>query len=153
MAAGKDPASGPNTAPTKSTFDRNQALRDFNAVARTFLNQGVSNKELIQAQGQLRKLQMDNSSTPAQHQAAMQSIIARMNSLVPSKGASAQKPNIVGNKTGGVIKKAKGGMAYAKGGEMMKPVKRAQGGAGKVRKGMMTPEGKIIDAMNKIRGK
>jgi hypothetical protein len=56
MAAGKDPASGPNTAPTKSTFDRNQALRDFNSVARTFLNQGVSNKELIQAQGQLRKL-------------------------------------------------------------------------------------------------
>jgi hypothetical protein len=88
MAAGKDPASGPNTAATKSTFDRNQSLRDFNAVARTFLNQGVSNKELIQAQGQLRKLQMDNSSTPAQHQAAMQSIIARMNSLVPSKAAA-----------------------------------------------------------------
>ena len=33
------------------------------------------------------------------------------------------------------------------------PVKRAQGGAGKVRKGMMTPEGKIVDAMNKVRGK
>ena len=33
------------------------------------------------------------------------------------------------------------------------PVKRAQGGAGKVRKGMMTPEGKIIHAMNKVRGK
>jgi hypothetical protein len=100
MAAGKDPASGPNTAPTKSTFDRNQALRDFNSVARTFLNQGVSNKELIQAQGQLRKLQMDNSSTPAQHQAAMQSIIARMNSLVPSKGAGA-----------GAIKGPGGGLA------------------------------------------
>lgn len=37
--------------------------------------------------------------------------------------------------------------------EPMKPVKRAQGGAGKVRKGMMTPEGKITHAMNKIRGK
>jgi len=34
-----------------------------------------------------------------------------------------------------------------------KPVKRAQGGAGKVRKGMMTPEGKIVDSMNKVRGK
>ena len=34
-----------------------------------------------------------------------------------------------------------------------KPVKKAQGGAGKVRKGMMTPEGNIIHAMNKIRGK
>ena len=33
------------------------------------------------------------------------------------------------------------------------PVKRAQGGAGKVRKGMMTPEGKITHAMNKVRGK
>jgi hypothetical protein len=100
MAAGKDPASGPNTAPTPASFDRNQALRDFNSVARTFLNQGVSNKELIQAQGQLRKLQMDNSSTPAQHQAAMQSIIARMNSLVPSKGAGA-----------GAIKGPGGGLA------------------------------------------
>jgi hypothetical protein len=38
-------------------------------------------------------------------------------------------------------------------GGMMKPVKKAQGGAGKVRKGMMTPEGNIIHAMNKIRGK
>lgn len=52
------------------------------------------------------------------------------------------------------IKRAKGGMACAKdGGEMMKPVKRAAGGAAKVRKGMMTPEGKITHAMNKVRGK
>ena len=36
---------------------------------------------------------------------------------------------------------------------MKKPVKKAQGGAGKVRKGMTTPEGKIVDAMNKVRGK
>jgi len=83
-----------------NTFDRNQSLRDFNSVARTFLNQGVSNKELIRAQGELRKLQMDNSSTPAQHQAAMRSIIARMNSLVPSKGAGA-----------GAIKGPGGGLA------------------------------------------
>jgi hypothetical protein len=33
------------------------------------------------------------------------------------------------------------------------PVKKAAGGAAKVRKGMMSPEGKIIHAMNKIRGK
>ena len=52
------------------------------------------------------------------------------------------------------MKKAKGGMACAKdGGEMMKPVKRAAGGAAKVRKGMMTPEGKITHAMNKMRDK
>jgi hypothetical protein len=125
-----------------NTFDRNQSLRDFNSVARNFLNQGVSKNELIRAQGELRKLQMDNRSTPAQHQAAMQAILARMNSLVPKKAAK-----------GGIIKKKMGGMAYAKGGEMMKPVKRAAGGAAKVRKGMMSPEGKIIDAMNKIRGK
>jgi hypothetical protein len=48
------------------------------------------------------------------------------------------------------VKKMGGGMMYANGG---KPDKFAQGGAGKVRKGMMTPEGKIIDAMNKVRGK
>ena len=39
------------------------------------------------------------------------------------------------------VKKMGGGMAYAK------------GGVGKVRKGMMTPEGNIVDAMNKVRGK
>jgi hypothetical protein len=55
-------------------------------------------------------------------------------------------------KMGGGMAYAKGGMACAKdGGEMMKPVKKAQGGAGKVRKGMMTPEGNIVDAMNKVR--
>ena len=32
------------------------------------------------------------------------------------------------------------------------PIKKAQGGAAKVRKGMMTPEGNITHAMNKIRG-
>jgi hypothetical protein len=32
-------------------------------------------------------------------------------------------------------------------------VKKAAGGAAKVRKGMMTSEGKIVDAMNKVRGK
>lgn len=48
------------------------------------------------------------------------------------------------------VKKMGGGMMYANGG---KPDKFAQGGAGKVRKGMMTPEGNIIHAMNKIRGK
>jgi hypothetical protein len=55
------------------------------------------------------------------------------------------------------VKKMAGGMAYAKGGMACakdgKPVKRAQGGAGKVRKGMMTPEGQITHAMNKVRGK
>ena len=38
-------------------------------------------------------------------------------------------------------------------GEMMKPVKRAKGGAGKVRKGMMTPEGNITYPMGNMRGK
>jgi hypothetical protein len=74
-------------------------------------------------------------------------------------------------KMGGGMAYAKGGMACAKdGGEMMKPVKKAvggagktrkgmapikkaQGGVGKVRKGMMTPEGQITHAMNKLRGK
>jgi hypothetical protein len=50
------------------------------------------------------------------------------------------------------VKKMGGGMAYADGGAM-KPDKFAQGGAGKVRKGMMTPEGVITHAMNKMRGK
>lgn len=48
------------------------------------------------------------------------------------------------------VKKMGGGMAYADGG---KPMKKAAGGAAKVRKGMMTPEGVITHAMNKVRDK
>jgi hypothetical protein len=48
------------------------------------------------------------------------------------------------------VKKMGGGMMYAHGG---KPMKKAAGGAAKVRKGMMTPEGVITHAMNKVRGK
>ena len=49
-------------------------------------------------------------------------------------------------------------MGYAAGGagktrKGQAPIKKAQGGAAKVRKGMMTPEGNITHAMNKIRGK
>lgn len=36
--------------------------------------------------------------------------------------------------------------------ERMKPVKRAVGGAGKVRKGMMSPEGKILQAVKPKKG-
>ena len=49
------------------------------------------------------------------------------------------------------VKKAVGGVGKMRKGMM--PEKLAKGGAGKVRKGMMTPAGKIIDVMNKIRGK
>ena len=48
------------------------------------------------------------------------------------------------------VKKMGGGMMYADGG---KPMMKAAGGAAKVRKGMMTPEGVITHAMNKVRGK
>jgi hypothetical protein len=126
---------------TPSMFDRNAALQAFNSMARNFLNQGVPKAEIIKQQAILRKLQMDNTSNSMQHQKAANAALAAMSRLVPAKKIA----------TGGPVKKAMGGMAYAKGGEMMKPVKRAQGGAGKVRKGMMTPEGKIIDAMNKVR--
>ena len=49
-------------------------------------------------------------------------------------------------------------MGYAAGGagktrKGQAPIKKAQGGAAKVRKGMMTQEGKIINVMNKMRGK
>ena len=85
-------------------FDRNQAARDFTSVSSNFLKQGVPLKELTRASGELRKLQLDNSSTPAQHQAAIQSVLARMNSLVPKKVAK-----------GGAIKMSKGGTFNEKG--------------------------------------
>jgi hypothetical protein len=69
-------------------------------------------------------------------------------------------PSEVRNKMGYMKKggKPKSGLAVmiAIGSPMKsekKPVKKAAGGAAKVRKGMMTPEGKITHAMNKIRGK
>jgi len=37
--------------------------------------------------------------------------------------------------------------------QKMTPLRRAAGGAAKVRKGMMTSEGVITNAMNKVRGK
>ncbi len=111
-------------------FDRNAALQSFNAIARNFLKQGVPMKEIVAQQAALRKLQMDNNSTPEQHQRAANAALSAMSRLVPAKAPG-----------------------YKKGGAMMTPVKRAAGGAAKVRKGMMTPEGKIIDAMNKVRGK
>lgn len=50
---------------------------------------------------------------------------------------------VTGSKTPGVPQTKK----------VMTPIKRAAGGAAKVRKGMMTPEGQITHAMNKLRGK
>jgi hypothetical protein len=52
-----------------------------------------------------------------------------------------------------VKRKAIGGGINSSLGNMATPVKKASGGIGKVRKGMATPEGKIIDAMKKMRGK
>ena len=120
-------------------FDRNQALRDFSTVSSNFLKQGVPLKELTRASGELRKLQLDNKSTPAQHQAAIQSILARMNSLVPKKVAKggsmkAAKKFASGGLVGGhkaangiakkgltkgkQVKMSKGGACYAKGGSV-----------------------------------
>jgi len=59
----------------------------------------------------------------------------------PAKKMSGGAPD--GYAAGGAGKMRKG----------MMPEKFAQGGAGKVRKGMMSPEGNIINAMNKMRGK
>ena len=50
---------------------------------------------------------------------------------------------------GGKVKFKKGGDVKGKG----KPVKKAAGGAAKVRKGACSPDGKIINAMRKLRGK
>lgn len=48
-----------------------------------------------------------------------------------------------------------GKIAFKKGGDVKgkkKPVKKAAGGAAKVRKGACSPDGKIINAMRKLRG-
>jgi hypothetical protein len=52
-----------------------------------------------------------------------------------------------------IKRKANGGGINASRATVATPFKKAAGGVAKVRKGMMTPEGKIIHAMNKVRGK
>ena len=62
----------------------------------------------------------------------------------------APEPKVQYKDGGSPVKKAVGGAGKVRKG--MAPIKKAQGGAAKVRKGMMTPEGKIIQAVNKVRG-
>ena len=62
--------------------------------------------------------------------------------------AKREKANGLSEQIGYDILRAMG-KKFAKGGVMEK----AAGGAAKVRKGMASPEGKIIEAMNRIRGK
>ena len=67
-------------------FDRNTALRDFNAQARGLLKQGVPKAEIVKHQGILRNLQMDNSSTRAQHSAALSSALNNARGMAPQSG-------------------------------------------------------------------
>jgi hypothetical protein len=134
----KDAAGNVIGVQTTKNFDRNQSFRDFNSVARNYLNQGVPKQAIIQAQGELRKLQMDVNSTPRQHQDAINAIMARMKGLVPgaAKGGSmkAAKKFASGGLVGGhkaangiakkgltkgkQVKMSKGGACYAKGGSV-----------------------------------
>jgi hypothetical protein len=76
---------------------------------------------------------------------------------VPSNRAARVKHAEIQDKSSGswapVKRKANGGEMNVSRSNITAPVKKAAGGVAKVRKGMATPEGKIIDAMNKIRGK
>jgi hypothetical protein len=69
----------------------------------------------------------------------------------PMKGMKGMKKPVK-KMDGGTTPPVKTSDLMAKGGDM-KPMMKAAGGAAKVRKGMMTPEGVITHAMNKVRGK
>jgi hypothetical protein len=82
-----------------------------------------------------------------------------------AKGGAIKKSGCEVKAYGDMIKKAAGGkvqtssdtarkLATEMGGMNMggKPVKKAKGGAGKVRKGMMSPEGSILQAVKPKRG-
>jgi hypothetical protein len=69
----------------------------------------------------------------------------------PMKGMKGMKKPVK-KMDGGTTPPVKTSDLMAKGGDM-KPMMKAAGGAAKVRKGMMTPEGVITNAMNKVRGK
>jgi hypothetical protein len=120
---------------TPSMFDRNAALKSFNAQARGLLNQGVPMKEIVAQQAMLRKLQMDNASNSGQHSTALADALKRMQGMVPKKSspqvdkryasgglASGHKAaNGVAKKgltKGKQVKMNKGGACYAKGGSV-----------------------------------
>jgi hypothetical protein len=120
---------------TPSMFDRNAALKSFNAQARGLLNQGVPMKEIVAQQAMLRKLQMDNASNSGQHSTALADALKRMQGMVPTKSspqvdkryasgglASGHKAaNGVAKKgltKGKQVKMNKGGACYAKGGSV-----------------------------------
>ena len=120
---------------TPSMFDRNAALKSFNAQARGLLNQGVPMKEIVAQQAMLRKLQMDNASNSGQHSTALADALKRMQGMVPKTSspqvdkryasgglASGHKAaNGVAKKgltKGKQVKMNKGGACYAKGGSV-----------------------------------
>jgi hypothetical protein len=76
----------------------------------------------------------------------------RAKKLDPNFDVIPSAPKMGGMKKGGKAKKDGLAVMIAIG-EPKKPMKKAAGGAAKVRKGMMTPEGKITHAMNKMRDK
>jgi hypothetical protein len=82
---------GPLRPVTPANFDRNAALQQFNknfADKRQkygeefFTSQGFTPRDLAALQGSLRNLQMDNSSTQSQHDAALSSAMDALNSRV-----------------------------------------------------------------------
>jgi hypothetical protein len=87
------PAGAPRTQTpvTPANFDRNAALQQFNknfADKRQkygeefFRSQGFTPRDLAALQSSLRNLQMDNSSTQSQHDAALSSAMDALNSRV-----------------------------------------------------------------------
>ena len=104
--AAKAPAAtaAPAAAPAPANFDRNDAYRAFNAQARSFYDQGVPKSEINRQQAVLRALQMDNSSSNAQHQKALADALSAMQGMIPKKGAA----------KGGSMKSDKAGRALVK---------------------------------------
>lgn len=80
LAAGKPPVSTVSTAsPNRGlSFDRNAAYKAFNARAADLYKQGVPMKAITRQQAIMRKLQMDNSSTPEQHRQAFEAALAAL---------------------------------------------------------------------------
>jgi hypothetical protein len=87
------PAGAPRTQTpvTPANFDRNAALQQFNKNfgdmrqkygEQIFTSQGFTPRDLAALQGSLRNLQMDNSSTQSQHDAALANAMAAIKSRV-----------------------------------------------------------------------
>jgi len=136
-----------NAAMTKRLADNKTNLGKTD-VGRRILAQEKKNEPIVAANR--AKQQADRDANLGKTFTGRQLLAQRKSAADLAKGTGAQSSAAA--TTGGVAPQRPMPLSPTQG-SAPAPIKKAAGGAAKVRKGMMSPEGKILHAMNKVRGK